>query len=310
LIKRVVSDLPVEPDTFLQINDQINTVLNRYEAFKKGDFATSSNPIPVELSSGSSGPSAKSDLSLIDFDASMSPKPIASTSAQEELASLFGPSSASAATKPAVPGGTGVPPTYSNPVPTTNFGMGMGMGTGMGMTPPHLQMPAHMGATPPQMFPSHMPPTQPQHGMMGMGMGMGMTGTHPQMMMPMGGTTGGAQQMYASPIPSTHFGMGMTGGAGSGSGTAGTPPMNHFAMPAIQLSATPPLQPFGAIQLTDNAPRVPSAGPSAGGMTMVSQPPPAFQQQLQPQQPNLTPSPSQGPAQSSKDPFADLVSLI
>ena len=35
---------------FLQINDQINTVLNRYEAFKKGDYAAAANPIPAELS--------------------------------------------------------------------------------------------------------------------------------------------------------------------------------------------------------------------------------------------------------------------
>jgi hypothetical protein len=49
-------------DTFLQINDQINTVINRYEAFQKGDYVTSSNPIPAELGGG---PGA---LSLIDLD--------------------------------------------------------------------------------------------------------------------------------------------------------------------------------------------------------------------------------------------------
>lgn len=36
-------------DIFLQINDQINTVLNRYDAFKKGDFTAAANPIPAEL---------------------------------------------------------------------------------------------------------------------------------------------------------------------------------------------------------------------------------------------------------------------
>ena len=36
-------------DIFLRINDQINTVLNRYEAFKKGDFSAAANPIPAEL---------------------------------------------------------------------------------------------------------------------------------------------------------------------------------------------------------------------------------------------------------------------
>ncbi|KAF5392386.1 hypothetical protein D9757_001561 [Collybiopsis confluens] len=50
-------------DTFLQMNDQINIVLNRYEAFKKGDYVQAANPIPQELGGGSSG-----GLSLIDFD--------------------------------------------------------------------------------------------------------------------------------------------------------------------------------------------------------------------------------------------------
>lgn len=31
------------------MNDQINSVLNRYESFKKGDFAAAANPIPREL---------------------------------------------------------------------------------------------------------------------------------------------------------------------------------------------------------------------------------------------------------------------
>ena len=52
-------------DTYLQINDQINTVLNRYEAYKKGDFTAAANPIPPELSNGA-GPSGS--VSLIDFD--------------------------------------------------------------------------------------------------------------------------------------------------------------------------------------------------------------------------------------------------
>ena len=52
-------------DTFLQINDSINTVLNRYEAFKKGDYSVAANPIPAELGPGSS---RQNDLSLIDFD--------------------------------------------------------------------------------------------------------------------------------------------------------------------------------------------------------------------------------------------------
>ena len=55
----------VRTDTFLQINDQINIVLTRYDAFKKGDFSFASNPIPQELASGSG---SSQGISLIDFD--------------------------------------------------------------------------------------------------------------------------------------------------------------------------------------------------------------------------------------------------
>jgi len=34
---------------FLQMNDQINNVLNRFEAFKKGDYVTLANAIPSNL---------------------------------------------------------------------------------------------------------------------------------------------------------------------------------------------------------------------------------------------------------------------
>ena len=34
---------------FLQINDQINNVIARYEAFKRGDYDAGANPIPEEL---------------------------------------------------------------------------------------------------------------------------------------------------------------------------------------------------------------------------------------------------------------------
>jgi ADP-ribosylation factor-binding protein GGA len=85
-------------DTFLQINDQINTVLNRYEAFKKGDYVTSSNPIPAELA----GRSGSGGLSLIDLDDGA---PLdggsASAASQDELAGLFGPSPNTGMTAPA-----------------------------------------------------------------------------------------------------------------------------------------------------------------------------------------------------------------
>lgn len=94
-------------DTFLQINDQINTVLNRYEAFKKGDYSFSSNPIPAELG----GPSAGGGLSLIDFDDS-APTNGGSGAAQpdDDLAGLFG----SAPTAPSQQSSHPVPPMVNN----------------------------------------------------------------------------------------------------------------------------------------------------------------------------------------------------
>ncbi|KAF9261137.1 VHS-domain-containing protein [Marasmius fiardii PR-910] len=83
-------------DTFLQINDQINSVLNRYEAFKKGDYAAAANPVPAELASTSAG-GAAGGLSLIDFDdASTTTEPSNASSAANELDGLFGSSSYSA----------------------------------------------------------------------------------------------------------------------------------------------------------------------------------------------------------------------
>jgi ADP-ribosylation factor-binding protein GGA len=71
-------------DTFLQINDQINTVLSRYEAFKKGDYSFASNPIPQELSNNA-GSSSSAGLSLIDFDDT----PAAAAAPSNDLSGLF-----------------------------------------------------------------------------------------------------------------------------------------------------------------------------------------------------------------------------
>lgn len=40
--------LTCNADIFLQMNDQLNSVLNRYESFKKGDFVAAANPVPSE----------------------------------------------------------------------------------------------------------------------------------------------------------------------------------------------------------------------------------------------------------------------
>ncbi len=73
-------------DTFLQINDQINTVLGRYEAFKKGDYTAATNPVPTELAQSSS-----QATSLIDFDDSLNAANTASSPGGgiNDLANLF-----------------------------------------------------------------------------------------------------------------------------------------------------------------------------------------------------------------------------
>jgi ADP-ribosylation factor-binding protein GGA len=52
-------------DTFLQINDQINIVLTRYDVFKKVDFSFAPNPISEELAAGFG---SSQGISLIDFE--------------------------------------------------------------------------------------------------------------------------------------------------------------------------------------------------------------------------------------------------
>ncbi|KAF8066949.1 VHS domain-containing protein [Lyophyllum atratum] len=163
------SDDPESLDTFLQINDQINTVLNRYEAFKKGDYATSSNPIPAELSSGG----ATGGLSLIDFDdsSSSSANPISLGTGIDQLGDLFA-SSSPAPTMPA-----------PHATPSNGYGMGMLMGSGA----PALSRPSTM--SPPSVTASIRLPGKPNYfggggyaatgpvrgggGGMGMGVGVG-----------------------------------------------------------------------------------------------------------------------------------------
>src|SRR6266576_4009103 len=58
---RETSLITFPSDTYLQTNDQINSVLSRYDAFKRGE--TPPAAIPAELLPGNNDP-----LSLIDFD--------------------------------------------------------------------------------------------------------------------------------------------------------------------------------------------------------------------------------------------------
>ncbi|KAJ7489456.1 VHS-domain-containing protein [Mycena latifolia] len=92
-------------DTLLQINDQMNTVLERYEAFRRGDYAAAANSVPSQYAA---------PTSLIDFD-EPTPAPGASASAANDLDALFG---LSAPAPPPV--GVGSPPLVNpatRPVP-------------------------------------------------------------------------------------------------------------------------------------------------------------------------------------------------
>lgn len=119
-------------DIFLQMNDQINSVLNRYEAFKMGDYSAAANPVPAEFARYASrysivfrgtncslSTSRMQDSSLIDLD----DPPNATTptgNPVDDLADLFGPSSASQTAAPAQQ--TRMFNTMQQPVPQTSNG--------------------------------------------------------------------------------------------------------------------------------------------------------------------------------------------
>ncbi|KAI0635221.1 VHS domain-containing protein [Trametes polyzona] len=139
-ISNAESDDPESLNLFLQINDQINTVLNRYEAYKKGDYSVASNPIPPELSNGAAGSSAQA-VSLIDFDdtpaqpsgPSAGPGGGGGGGGIDELASLFGPAPAQNA-----------PPIQPQ---ASGFG-GLGVGMGMNMLGSAPATPAYQSPQP------------------------------------------------------------------------------------------------------------------------------------------------------------------
>ncbi|KAK7050397.1 rRNA-processing arch domain-containing protein [Favolaschia claudopus] len=85
-IQKWISDAEASEDdsealaSYLQMNDQLNTVLSRYDAFKRGDFEAARNPVPSEYAA-----QAQAASSLIDFD-----DPPPATGATNELESLFG----------------------------------------------------------------------------------------------------------------------------------------------------------------------------------------------------------------------------
>ncbi|KAF7324774.1 VHS domain-containing protein [Mycena kentingensis (nom. inval.)] len=79
-------------DTLLQLNDQMNTVLGRYDAFKRGDYAAAANPVPSQFAAQAAAAAAPS---LIDFD---EPSPAATSNATDDLDGLFGLGASSTST--------------------------------------------------------------------------------------------------------------------------------------------------------------------------------------------------------------------
>ncbi len=159
-ISNAEEDDPESLDTYLQINDQINTVLNRYEAYKKGDYSAAANPIPPELSNSGAGPSSSQSMSLIDFDDTPSQASNAGGAGGiNDLADVFGASPAAAPPQPQTQSQTAPPPGYP--------GMGQGFNMGQGYGPPMTSMAMGMNfssshpATPAAGFsgsPSNVPP--------------------------------------------------------------------------------------------------------------------------------------------------------
>lgn len=134
-------------DTFLQINDQINTVLARYEAFKKGDYTAAANPIPAELSNNS----RTQQESLIDFD---DEPPTSNTGAGtggiSDLAGLFAtPAPPAVSQQQAF---SSPPITTHSPVPTTAYNANNGFGglqLGGGTSSPFQYQQPQQSTTPP-----------------------------------------------------------------------------------------------------------------------------------------------------------------
>ncbi|KAL1745909.1 VHS domain-containing protein [Schizophyllum fasciatum] len=147
-IQKLINDAETEDpeslDTYLQINDQINTVLNRYDAYKRGDFEAAKNPVPAELA-GSSNGSANNGISLIDFDDSAPSGTPSATSGTDDLMSLFSSPTSSVTTATAQATQTAQPQPHTPSSLAANngkgYGMAMLMGSGVAGGPPSSTTP-------------------------------------------------------------------------------------------------------------------------------------------------------------------------
>ena len=280
-------------ETFLHINDQINTVLDRYEAFKRGDYAAAANPIPRELAGSSS-----QGLSLIDFDDSAPPSNEAAPPANniDELASLFGPgASTQVAQQPQQPQRMPIQQQIQQIQQLQQQQPQQSFYTAQQHTNPNANLFAQLGmggsgASTPSMFSS-----QPMAGPT--------VGAAPNVM--------SATPAYGVPQPHSQFGTPQnfaSQGARTGSPMGmGTPPPGQGALrlgsPSPYLTNTNTGSSSGAG--TNGRP----ASAFGGSVGMGMQP-----QQIQPQHPQFqTQQPQQQPTQpqsQAKDPFADLAGLF
>jgi len=300
-LQKWISDAETEDpeslDTFLQINDQINTVLQRYEAFKKGDYTFASNPVPQELAGSSSG--AAGGLSLIDFDDSAPAAAPSNGAGGNDLSGLFST------------------PQVQQPVQQQAFGLGMGMGVqsqqtfGMGLQQPQFQQSQFQ---PPQYQQPHAPIPTVANGFNSaatMASGPSHSSTPPASIMLPG--TPGSQKSTPAPANQapSYFVKGPTVGVpmnmGMGQGFAVTP---FGGSPQGQAQQ----------QMYGGSPQ-PPMGMGMGGMGMgmmgglnsqqgqfgAMQP---LQAQQQSQSPQSTTAANTTATQKGKDPFADLAGLF
>ncbi|KAL4258457.1 ADP-ribosylation factor-binding [Pleurotus pulmonarius] len=200
------TDDPESLDTFLQINDQINSVLNRYDAFKRGDYSVASNPIPAESAAGAR---TANDLSLIDFDDGVGGDVNGGGTVSgggDDLAGLFGggPASTSTAAPPISMPSFMAPSQFAG---TNTFGSSptqvpsmSAYGQPQSQTPNPIMLPGtpkptigtfaqNMQTQPPNYFGNGHSGTSMSAMSMGMGMGMGGSGyqspqTRPQTQQP------------------------------------------------------------------------------------------------------------------------------
>lgn len=168
-LQKWVSDAEAEDpeslDTFLQINDQINLVLERYDAFKRGDYEAASQAVPAEL---------QAPTSLIDFDdsAPSNPTSAAQKNDTDDLVGLFGSStpapSHNAANNNSIPSTFAAPSPFSGAASSSIAGSSFSpMRPNTMSPPPAIALPGTpaAGGAPPNYFSSNgsSTPTGPLH---------------------------------------------------------------------------------------------------------------------------------------------------